>query len=267
MDNLQKLTRPLDSDDIELRVGHFIGTNGFVELLAYKTARTDCARLDEVFPFAWRNKFERDSKGRLFCTIGIWFETIGWVERSDTGIESFSDGEKGEASDAFKRAGFKWGIGAELYSLPKVKINLKSDEFKFDEKKNKVYQTFNLKLNEWTVKNDNGRIIITDETNFTRFDSGKKYNPKPTENPQEEMPPKTTPESKTQKPDADNKGKEEKPFKSLKDIEIEKAMKVKGLDGQGLCNLLNIHFKKKYSNLTALEKDSLLNLIKKEGEL
>jgi len=252
MDNLQKLTRPLDSDDIELRVGHFIGTSGFVELLAYKTARIDTKRLDEVFPFRWRNHFERDSKGRLFCTIGIWFEGIGWVERSDIGVESFSDGEKGEASDAFKRAGFKWGIGAELYSLPKIKINLKSNEFKVEkgkDGKDRAAQTFNLKLNEWTVKNDNGRIIITDETGFVRFDSDKKYNPKPTETMQEE---------KTQPTDT------ETPDRTITDADIKKARVIAGLKPEWIIDTVKTHFAKEYKDLTTVEKASLLKLIEKE---
>ena len=33
------------------------------------------------------------------------------------GTESFADKEKGLASDSFKRAGFNWGIGKELYDF------------------------------------------------------------------------------------------------------------------------------------------------------
>ena len=44
----------------------------------------------------------------------------------DCGIESREDEEgnqkKGEASDSFKRAGFKWGIGRELYTSPFIWI-------------------------------------------------------------------------------------------------------------------------------------------------
>ena len=43
-----------------------------------------------------------------------------WVWKWDCGIESRADGDgnekKGEASDAFKRAGFNIGIGRELYT-------------------------------------------------------------------------------------------------------------------------------------------------------
>jgi hypothetical protein len=48
--------------------------------------------------------------------IGIKCES-GWVWKWDTGNESAMDGDKGQISDAFKRAGVKWGIGRFLYDL------------------------------------------------------------------------------------------------------------------------------------------------------
>ena len=43
------------------------------------------------------------------------------------------EAEKGEASDAFKRACFKWGIGVELYTAPFIwvsadKCNIKKND-------------------------------------------------------------------------------------------------------------------------------------------
>jgi hypothetical protein len=52
-----------------------------------------------------------------------------WVWRWDCGTESRKDKDenekKGEASDAFKRAGVAWGIGAFLYDLGIVKVDVK----------------------------------------------------------------------------------------------------------------------------------------------
>ena len=45
-----------------------------------------------------------------------------WVEKEDTGTESFAEKEKGLASDSFKRACFNWGIGRELYTAPFIWI-------------------------------------------------------------------------------------------------------------------------------------------------
>lgn len=111
----------LSASDIEVKIKK-VAEGGAVALL-YKTARTDMAMLDEhVGPLNWQSSYE-EIKGNLYCTISVWDADKGmWVGKSDCGIESREDGEgnekKGEASDAFKRAGFRWGIGRELYSAP-----------------------------------------------------------------------------------------------------------------------------------------------------
>ena len=46
-----------------------------------------------------------------------------WVWKQDVGVESFTEKEKGQASDSFKRACFNWGIGRELYSAPFIWIS------------------------------------------------------------------------------------------------------------------------------------------------
>lgn len=111
-----RLLRP---DEIELRVAQC--SDKGVQLLLYKTARTDAALLDEVYPDAWQNDF-KVINGNMYGGIGIKVNSE-WLWRWDCGSESNMEAEKGEASDAFKRAGFKWGIGAELYSSPFVWID------------------------------------------------------------------------------------------------------------------------------------------------
>lgn len=118
--------RPLRADEIEVKVKQ-IKANGSVFLL-YKTARTDMDLLDEtVGPDNWQDAYET-IKDNLYCKIGIWNEKLAqWIWKQDCGIESREDDEgnqkKGEASDAFKRAGFKWGIGRELYTSPFIWIS------------------------------------------------------------------------------------------------------------------------------------------------
>ena len=69
--------------------------------------------------------------GNLYCTISIWDEEKEqWIAKSDVGTESNTEKEKGQASDSFKRAGFNWGIGRELYSAPFVYIQLDKSEYK-----------------------------------------------------------------------------------------------------------------------------------------
>lgn len=116
--------RLLKADEIEVKVKQ-IKQNGSVFLL-YKTARTDMALLDEtVGPMKWQSDY-RVINDNLYAGIGIHSAELGWIWKWDCGVESREDGDgnekKGEASDAFKRAGFKWGIGRELYTAPFIWI-------------------------------------------------------------------------------------------------------------------------------------------------
>jgi len=116
---LEQLTAPLELSDIELRIGSVSQGKGF-SLLAYKTARTDANRLDStVGVMNWQNEHYIDNKGNVICKIGIYGEDKKeWIWKEDTGTESFTEKEKGSYSDSFKRAGFRWGIGRELYDFP-----------------------------------------------------------------------------------------------------------------------------------------------------
>lgn len=146
---MAKKIRNLRADEIECKVAT-INANG-LQLLLYKTARTDKAILDEVYgEDGWYNEFE-EIKGNLYCSIYIWSDDKKqWIKRQDCGVESdFGDKEKGEASDAFKRAGFKVGIGTELYTPIFIWIPYKDkkgepnyDEKYDEEKPRNKYSTF-----------------------------------------------------------------------------------------------------------------------------
>lgn len=112
-----KQFRLLRPEEIECRVARV--TEKGVVLLLYKTARTDADILDEtVGHLNWQNGFEVID-GTLYGYTEIWdAEKKQWIHKTDAGTESNTEAEKGRASDAFKRAGFKWGIGRELYSAP-----------------------------------------------------------------------------------------------------------------------------------------------------
>ena len=130
------MIRDLTEKEIECKVST-INENG-CSLLLYKTARTDMAILDEAYgEMNWQCKYE-EVKGNMYCTISVYDkEKNEWISKQDCGVESaFGKKEKGEASDAFKRAGFKWGIGVELYTSPfiwipadKCKIASKNGKF------------------------------------------------------------------------------------------------------------------------------------------
>lgn len=114
--------RSLRAEEIELRVAR--ATEKGASLLAYKDARADMNILDEtVGPFNWKREHTRDNKN---CVVSIWDkEKSQWVSKEDTGTESFTEQEKGLASDSFKRACFNWGIGRELYTAPFIWVGKK----------------------------------------------------------------------------------------------------------------------------------------------
>ena len=112
--------RLLKADEIECRISQILSSG--IVLLLYKTARTDANLLDEtVGVFDWQNDFKLID-GVLYGGIGIR-TSEGFVWKWDAGTESNTEAEKGRASDSFKRAGFKWGIGRELYTAPFIWIS------------------------------------------------------------------------------------------------------------------------------------------------
>lgn len=119
--DLNALKRPLGIDEIDFRVQS--SKDGKAVILAYKDARADMTRLDEaVGPLGWKREH---SNGNANCTVSLWDKEAGqWISKEDTGAESYSDKEKGLASDSFKRACFNWGIGRELYDYPTIRVDL-----------------------------------------------------------------------------------------------------------------------------------------------
>lgn len=83
--------------------------------VAYIDARQVMDLLDRICGCEnWQSDYKMIDDG-LYGGIGILCNNQ-WVWKWDTGIESKEDKEKGEASDAFKRAAVKWGVGRFLYS-------------------------------------------------------------------------------------------------------------------------------------------------------
>lgn len=124
--------RLLAASEIEIRVAT-ISDKG-CSLLLYKDARCDMNILDEtVGADRWQRK-HYECKGNLFCSVGIDFGG-NWIWKDDCGSESYTEKEKGEASDSFKRACFNWGIGRELYTAPFIRIP--ADKVNITKKNNK----------------------------------------------------------------------------------------------------------------------------------
>lgn len=156
--------RILRKDEIEVRVAST--QNNVAQLLLYKTARTDAVILDETFgQFNWQCSYS-EIKGNLFCTISVRDpNTNEWISKSDCGAESNIEKEKGEASDAFKRSGFRWGIGVELYSAPRIKIPIEDS----DMYNGRFCQTFSLKDIEISPDHKITSLTIQDRRGNVRY--------------------------------------------------------------------------------------------------
>lgn len=117
-----KEIRLLRADEIDARIS--ICNSYGVGILLYKDARCDMNILDETFgPMNWQRSHSRENRN---CTVSIYDADKGqWVSKEDTGTESYTEAEKGLASDSFKRACFNWGIGRELYTAPKIFVGAK----------------------------------------------------------------------------------------------------------------------------------------------
>lgn len=126
MKKLAKLQAPLSMNQIDFRV-QSINTGRYVTILAYKDARVDMQRLDDVVgPLGWKRRHLRDNHN---CVVSIFdAESNQWISKEDTGTESNAEAQKGLASDSFKRACVNWGIGRELYDYPLIKFQLSEAE-------------------------------------------------------------------------------------------------------------------------------------------
>ena len=109
--------RNLTKDEVECRIA-IIKNNG-LSLLLYKDARCDMKILDEtVGPENWERD-HKELKGNIYCGISIYDEDkCGWVTKWDCGAESYTEKEKGEASDSFKRARFQLGNRKRIIYKP-----------------------------------------------------------------------------------------------------------------------------------------------------
>lgn len=175
--------RTLKPNEIELRVGT-CNQKGF-SLLLYKDARCDQNILDEtVGAMNWKRAHTRDNAN---CIVSIYDKDKGeWVSKEDTGTESFTEKEKGLASDSFKRACVNWGIGRELYTSPFIWINgnvEQNNKGKFVPKDN-----YDKKLKVTDISYDDSRnvnhLVIKDDNNKAVYTFPKSYANEPKEDPE-----------------------------------------------------------------------------------
>ena len=165
-----KEIRLLSAQDIECRAQQVAKDFSWCSLLLYKNARVDMQILDETFGrFGWKRSHELIN-GRLYCTVSIYDdEKCQWVSKQDVGVESNTEAEKGQASDAFKRACFNVGIGRELYTAPKIFISLTKD----DVKNSRLSTRFDVRAIEYT-NNQISYLQIVDNKGILRYEYADK---------------------------------------------------------------------------------------------
>ena len=162
--------RTLRADEIECRV-QIVRENG-CSILLYKDARCDMKILDELFGITGWQRTHEVINGNLFCNISIWDkEKKQWITKQDVGTESYTEKEKGQASDSFKRAAFNIGIGRELYTAPFIWINLNSNEINKNGNKVSVKTKFYVSEIEYKNKEISG-LEIKDNKDQVRYTYG-----------------------------------------------------------------------------------------------
>ena len=129
---------------------------GTATLLLYQDARCGMDILDETLGSDRWQKEYYEVKGNVYCKVGIKTDGGEWIWKSDCGIESNVDAQKGEASDAFKRAVVNFGIGRELYSAPRIKIRC-PEEYYYNEK---LTMTFSVKEITYEANKISSLIIV-----------------------------------------------------------------------------------------------------------
>ena len=158
--------RLLKANEIECRIGTFKEGKG-ISLLLYKDARVDMRILDEVFGFDGWEREHQLIDGKLFCTVRVWSEKRNcWISKQDVGTESNTEKEKGQVSDAFKRACFNLGIGRELYTAPFIWIPASMGYTK--------YEKFEVKEIGYNEDREINMLVIVDSKGNECFKFGKK---------------------------------------------------------------------------------------------
>ena len=93
---------------------------------AYITRAQVIDRLNEVMGVdGWMSRLELQVDKTQICVLSLKINGE-WVDRSDIGTQSKTEGEKGAASDALKRAATNFGIGAYIYKLPAKFVDAKA---------------------------------------------------------------------------------------------------------------------------------------------
>ena len=145
----------LNHDDIRWRVSNTWdkGDTKMGMLVGYIDSRTAMEALDVLDP-NWSTKMEPVSLGGeqgIRCTL-----IVNGVAREDVGVASNTEPLKGAFSDALKRAAVHFGVGRELYELPKIAVECIVDKRTGKAKGPKALPTFS--DGRWSIDRQYGWV-------------------------------------------------------------------------------------------------------------
>ena len=119
----EKLAAPFPATEISWRVGSTNADKTKGLALAYLDARSVMRRLDEcIGPQNWQCRYPFAG----CCELGLFLYPHGWVIKANGAGVTEVEAEKGQYSDAFKRAAVLWGIGQYLYDIPSVWVPIEN---------------------------------------------------------------------------------------------------------------------------------------------
>lgn len=155
-DLFPRLSAPFHSEDIEWRAGATNADKTKALALAYITSRAVMDRLDEVVgPENWRDEYKPGPDGGVICGLSLHIDGE-WITKWDGAENTEFEAIKGGLSDAFKRAGYKWGIGRYLYRLESAWVPCELHGKSISLKSTPPLPTWALP-NEW--KDPSGKVV------------------------------------------------------------------------------------------------------------
>lgn len=240
--------RLLKANEIDVRV-QMIKPN-YISVLLYKDARVDMKILDETFgPMNWQ-RTHSVVNNNLFCTVSVYDEDKKqWVSKQDVGIPSYTQGEKGEASDSFKRACTNIGIGRELYSAPSIFITPLQGEVTQNKGKYQTRSKFYVREIEYNSEREIAYLTIIDSEGNQRYSYGRKTQKK------------ATVDNNNYKNNS-NKGQLNQKTIDQYRLEIAEVLKVKGIPSENFVNWLRREYGiEKLEGLNAKQVEEVKNIV------
>lgn len=235
--------RLLKANEIDVRV-QMVNQN-YISVLLYKDARVDMKILDETFgPMNWQ-RTHNVVNNNLFCTVSVYDEDKKqWISKQDVGIPSYTQAEKGEASDSFKRACTNIGIGRELYSAPSIFITPMQGEVTQNKGKFQTRSKFYVKEIEYNNECEISYLTIVDGQGNQRYSYGRKAQGKQT---------------------VANKNNTNNPNKNQLDqhrVEITQLLKVKHIPSETFVNWLKREYGvERLEGLNAEQAETVKNIV------